>query len=148
MRRRPSEVDLRRRRSAERLMRAEVRVVDETHLDLLQQVFRHQRPEQAKAERVLQRPPESLDQGDRALFLPTAVGAQWELRRSRKGDWCGREGERREPRCQQNASLAGRNRGNRRTGPRLLGEIAPGNSHCAPTPLVILHAREEVLETH
>jgi hypothetical protein len=33
----------------------------------------------------------------------------------------------------QNASLAGRNRGNRRTGRCLLGEIVPGNSHCAPT---------------
>ena len=34
----------------------------------------------------------------------------------------------------QNASLAGQNRGNPRRGPHLLGEIAPGNSHCAPTP--------------
>src|SRR5450830_1041984 len=69
MRGRPAEVDLCRRRTAERLMRAEVGVVDEAHLDLLHQILRHQRPQQVQAERVLQRPPQTLDQCDRA-FLP------------------------------------------------------------------------------
>src|SRR5450830_1195166 len=68
MRGRPAEVDLGRRRSAERLMRAEVRVVDEAQLDLLHQILRHQRPQQAQAERVLQRPPQAFDQCDRALL--------------------------------------------------------------------------------
>ncbi len=40
-----------------------------------------------------------------------------------------------EPPSGQNASLAGRNRENWRTGPHLQGKIAPGNSHCTPTPL-------------
>src|SRR5450759_585490 len=44
--------DLGRRRSVENLMRAEVRVVDEAHLDLLHEIFRHQRPLQTQAERV------------------------------------------------------------------------------------------------
>ena len=50
VRRRASEVDLCRRCTAERLMRAEVRVVDEAQPDLLHQIFRHQRPQQAQAE--------------------------------------------------------------------------------------------------
>src|SRR5665647_3120738 len=68
MRRRPSEVDLRRRCTAETLMRAEMRVVDEAELDLLHQVSRRQRPQHAQAERVLQRPPQPLDQRDGALL--------------------------------------------------------------------------------
>src|SRR5450759_2809957 len=68
MRGRLAEVDLCRRRTAERLMRAEVGVVDEAHLDLLHQIFRHHGPQQAEAERVLQRPPQTLDQRDRALL--------------------------------------------------------------------------------
>jgi hypothetical protein len=43
-----------------------------------------------------------------------------------------------QPPCGQNAGLAGRSHGNRRTGPHLLGEIAPGNSHCAPTTYLVL----------
>jgi len=56
VRRRPSEVDLGRRRTAETLMRAEVRVVDEAQLDLLHQIFRHQRPQQTQTERVFYAP--------------------------------------------------------------------------------------------
>src|SRR5450759_1068382 len=68
MRGRPAEVDLCRRRTAKRLMRAEVGVVDEAHLDLLHQILRHHGPQQVQAERVLQRPPQTLDQRDRALL--------------------------------------------------------------------------------
>ena len=68
VRRRPSEVDLGWRRPAERLMWAEVPIVDEAHLDLLQQGFGRQRSQQAQAERVLQRPPQAFDQRDRALL--------------------------------------------------------------------------------
>jgi len=46
MRRSPTEVDLCRRRTAERLMRAEMRVVDEADLDLHHQIFGHERPYQ------------------------------------------------------------------------------------------------------
>jgi hypothetical protein len=67
MRRRPAEIDLSRGRSAKRLMRAEVRVVDEAHLDLRREIFRHERPQQAQAERVLQRPLQAFDQRDGAL---------------------------------------------------------------------------------
>src|ERR1035437_8552024 len=68
MRGRPAEVDLCRRRTAKTLMRAKVRVVNEAELDLLHQILRHQRPQQAEAERVLQRPPQAFDQCDRALL--------------------------------------------------------------------------------
>src|ERR1017187_4395675 len=68
MRRRPAEVHFCRCRTPERLMRAEVRVVDETQFNSLQQIFRHERPYQRQPESVLQRPPESLDQGDRTLL--------------------------------------------------------------------------------
>src|SRR5450759_5768231 len=68
MRWRPSEVGLCWCRSAETLMRAEVRVVEEAHLDLLHQVFGRQRSQQAQAERVLQRPPQPLDQSDGTLL--------------------------------------------------------------------------------
>src|ERR1035438_5239645 len=49
-------------------MRAEVSVVQEAQLDLLHQVFRDERPKQAQAESVLQRPPQPLDQRDGALL--------------------------------------------------------------------------------
>jgi hypothetical protein len=49
-------------------MRAEGRVVDEAQLDLLHQILRYQRPQQAQAERVLQRPPQAFDQRDGALL--------------------------------------------------------------------------------
>jgi 5S rRNA maturation endonuclease (ribonuclease M5) len=62
MRRRSAEENLRWRRTAERLMRAEVRVVDEAELDCRGEVFRCGWPQQAQAERVLQRPPEAFDQ--------------------------------------------------------------------------------------
>src|SRR5450830_457524 len=65
---RPTEVDLGRRRTTETLMWSEVRVMDEAHLDLFQQVFRHRRPQQAQAERVLQCSPEAFDQRDRTLL--------------------------------------------------------------------------------
>jgi hypothetical protein len=48
------------------------------------------------------------------------------------------EGTRSEPPSGQNVRLAGRNRGNPRRGPHLLGEIAPRNSHCTPTHLASL----------
>ena len=63
MRRCSTEVDLSRRRAAERLMRAKVGVVEEAHLDRRGEIFRHERPEQAQPKRVLQRPPQTLDQG-------------------------------------------------------------------------------------
>src|ERR1035441_3547421 len=68
MRWRPFEVDRGGGRAADSLMRAELRVVDEADLDLLHQVFRRHRPQYAEAECVLQCPPQSLDQGDRALL--------------------------------------------------------------------------------
>ena len=68
MRRGPSEIDLGRRRTTERLMRTEVRVVEEAQLDRRGEVLRDERPQQAQAERVLQRPPQALDQRDRALL--------------------------------------------------------------------------------
>src|SRR5450830_1295567 len=68
MRGRPAEVDLCRRRSVETLMRTEVGVMEEAPLDLRHEIFCHERPHQAQAERVLQRPPEALDQRDRALL--------------------------------------------------------------------------------
>jgi hypothetical protein len=60
--------DLCRRRPVETLMRTEVGVVEEAYLDLRHEIFCHERPHQAQAERVLQRPPEALDQRDRALL--------------------------------------------------------------------------------
>src|SRR5664279_4393007 len=68
MRWRPSGVDLCRSRTAETLMRAEVRVVEEAELYRLEQVFRCGGPHQAQAESVLQRPPQPFDQSDRALL--------------------------------------------------------------------------------
>src|SRR5450759_1617368 len=73
MRGRPAEVDLCRRRTAERLMRAEVRVVDEAHLDLLHEILRHERPLQTQAERVFYAPqPPAIPIA--ALHLRTARG--------------------------------------------------------------------------
>src|SRR5664279_155033 len=69
MRWRPSEVDLGWRRPTEALMRTEVGVVDEAELDCCSEVFRCGWPQEAQPERVLQRPPQPFDQGDRA-FLP------------------------------------------------------------------------------
>ena len=53
-------------------MRAEVRVVNEAELDLCRQVFGHERPQQAQAERVPQRPPQAFDQRDRVGVLPSS----------------------------------------------------------------------------
>jgi hypothetical protein len=49
-------------------MRAKVGVVKEAHLERRGEIFRHKRPQQAQAERVLQRLPQPLDQGDGALI--------------------------------------------------------------------------------
>jgi hypothetical protein len=55
-------------RSAETLMRAKMRVVDEAEFDRRGEVFRGGWPQQAEAESVLQRPPQPLDQSDGALL--------------------------------------------------------------------------------
>jgi hypothetical protein len=68
MGRRPAEVDLCRRRTAETLMRAEVRVVEEAELDRRGEILRCGRPQHAQAESVLQRPPQTFDQSDKALI--------------------------------------------------------------------------------
>jgi hypothetical protein len=73
MRRRPAEVHLCRRRTAQTLMGAEVRVVDEAHLNRRGEVLRCGWPQQAQAERVLQRPPQpSLSIKAIEPFFPTA----------------------------------------------------------------------------
>src|SRR5664279_136248 len=68
MRRSSAEVDLCRCRPAETLMRTEVGVVDEAHLDLRCEVLCDEWSHQAQSERVLQRPPEAFDQRDGALL--------------------------------------------------------------------------------
>ena len=67
----PSEVDFCGRRPAESLVRAEVRIVNEAHLDLPPEVLSDQRSQQPQPESFLQGSPEPLDKG---------VGVQWELR--------------------------------------------------------------------
>ncbi len=64
MRRYPSKVDFCRRRSAQRLARSAVRVVEGPQFDLLLKVLSDQRAQQLQAEGVFQCPPEPLDQGD------------------------------------------------------------------------------------